>query len=355
MVSNREYIERFFNRSYEKSVEVLMLSDKNFMMPKEKVHEYVKRLLAIPYIEYIDYIKENQGVIEDDQLTQSSSFAACSIEMCKSLELHGNLGMGFVEIGKLFPQYVKVKNESAFRKYGENQIKTSAQLGLTFEYYGYWYLSSLGYIYNELDVQIQNSLLARTILRIPLYHNVIIRLLYEIVDMSDYLHSLSNSTKGRRIGSILKMINICLAECRKDNIRYNDLFYPTYTANTKTLKMNRQLGTMQYEEPSVLFSDHQQTNNSINNISTTKLIPPGSVLTDVKEDNEVCELVHNIMKLYEEITIIKIVAECQKVYQERYYSMSSNDWIHLIGDYVRRVTLQSSLKDDEVFKYMKVG
>lgn len=355
MVSNREYIEWFFKRSYEKSVEVFMLSDKKYMMPKEKVHEYVYRLLAIPYIEFIDYIKENEGVIEDDQLTQSSSFAACSIEMCKALDLHGNPGMSFVEIGQLFPQYVKVKNESAFRKYGENQIKTSTQLGLTFEYYGYWYLSCLGYIYSELDEQAQNSLLARTILRIPLYHNVIIRLLYEIVDMSDYLHSLSNSTKGRRIGSILKMINICLAECRKEKIKYYDLFYPTYTANTKTLKMNRQFGTMQYETPSIEFSDYQEIKHPIKNNTTAELIPPASILSDVTADDEVREFINNMMKLYKEITIMRIVAECQKEYQERYYNMDGNDWLHLIGDYVRRVTSQPTLKDDEVFKSMKAG
>lgn len=355
MVSNRECIEWFFKRSYEKSVEVFMLSDKNYMMPKEKVHEYVNRLLSIPYIEFIDYIKENEGFVEDDQLTQSSSFAACSIEMCKALENQGNPGMSFVEIGQLFPQNVKVKNDAAFRKYGENQIKTSTQLGLTFEYYGYWYLSCLGYIYNDLDEQQQNSLLARTIIRIPLYHNVIIRLLNEIVDISDYMISLSNSTKGRRIGSILKMINICLAECRKENIRYNDLFYPTYTANSKTLKMNRQFGTMQNDEPAIGFSDYLQLKSQVKNNTEAKLVPSGSTLSDVTADYEVCKLIHYLMKINDKITILKIVAECQKEYQERYYSMNGNDWLHLIGDYVRKVTLKPSLKDDEVFRYMVAG
>ena len=54
MISNREYIELFITRSLEKSVDDLMLSDKNFLIPKNKIHEYVENVLSIPYIEYID-------------------------------------------------------------------------------------------------------------------------------------------------------------------------------------------------------------------------------------------------------------------------------------------------------------
>ena len=104
MISNREYIELFITRSLEKSVDDLMLSDKNFLIPKNKIHEYVENVLSIPYIEYIDYIRHNKGSISDDQLTQSSSFSACTSDMCRAIEWQGNLGMHFVEIGQLFPQ-----------------------------------------------------------------------------------------------------------------------------------------------------------------------------------------------------------------------------------------------------------
>ena len=149
MTLNREYITRFMTRSFEKSVDYYMLADKSYVIPKQKVHDYINRVLSIPYSEFIDYIKDNKGVIEDDQLTQSSNFAACSSEMCDAMEVKGNLGMRFVDIGQLFPQYIKQRNETAFRKYGENQVKTSAQLGLTFEYYEYWYLTCVGYVYNN--------------------------------------------------------------------------------------------------------------------------------------------------------------------------------------------------------------
>lgn len=262
---NYDYIENFVTRSLEKRVDNLMLADKNYIVPKQEVHNYIARVLNIPYSEFIEYVKTHRGIVEDNQLTQSSNFAACSSEMCKVLESHGNPGMNFVEIGQHFPQYIKQNNEGAFRKYGENQVKTSAQLGLTFQYYDLWYLTCVGYVYNNFDEQQQMSLLARSILRTPLYHHIIVRLLEEVVDLSDYMYSLSNSTKGRRVGSILKMINICLAECRREKIKYNDLFYPTYTVQTKTLKMNRQFGTIQYDEPSSIFSESLQTKHPINN------------------------------------------------------------------------------------------
>ena len=127
-----EYIARFMTRSFEKSVDFYMLSDKSYVIPKQKVKDYIFKVLSIPYYEFIEYVKENKGIVEDDQLTQSSNFAACSSEMRQVIESQGNLGMRFVDIGQQFPQYIKQKNETAYRKYGENQVKTAAQLGLAF-------------------------------------------------------------------------------------------------------------------------------------------------------------------------------------------------------------------------------
>ena len=239
----REYIIRFMTRSFEKSIDYYMLADKNYVIPKQKVHNYIGRVLSIPYSEFIDYIKENRGIIDDDQLTQSSNFAACSTEMCAAIEYKGNPGLKFVEIGQLFPQYIKQKNETAFRKYGENQVKTSTQLGLTFEYYEYWYLTCIGYVYNELNQQQKESLLARTILRIPLYQNMILRLLKGDVYLTDYMKQIAPSTQGRRTGSIMRLLDFCLAECKNEGIRYHDLYYPVYVAKTKTIRIAQMQGT----------------------------------------------------------------------------------------------------------------
>ncbi|MBR4729796.1 MAG: type I restriction endonuclease subunit R [Prevotella sp.] len=86
-----------------------------------------------------------------------------------------------------------------------------------------------------------------------------------------------------------------------------------------------------------------------------RLIPEGSMLYDVEADENVRRLVHNMMELYEGTTILKIVVECQKEYQEKYFSMKSNDWRHLLRDYVRKVTERPDLQEEEVFRYSMTG
>ena len=86
-----------------------------------------------------------------------------------------------------------------------------------------------------------------------------------------------------------------------------------------------------------------------------QMVPQGSMLEDVEADDDVRRLVHNMMELYEGTTIMNIVVECQKEYQERYFSMKTNDWRHLLRDYVRKVTERPELQEDEVFRYVMAG
>lgn len=355
MNSNLDYITRFMTRSFEKSVDYYMLADKNYVIPKQKVHDYISHVLSISYSEFIDYVKENKGIVEDDQLTQSSSFAACSTEMCAAIEAKGNPGMKFVDIGQLFPQYVKVKNDAAYRKYGENQIKTSTQLGLTFEYYGCWYLTCVGYIYNELEMQQQKSLLARTILRTPLYQHVLLELLERDVDLTEYMQSLSDSTKGRRSGSILRMINICLDECRKNGISYHNLFSPKYSATEKKLIMAIQEGYDRNSQTQEIDFSRVDNANQRYHADAQTIKPRGSMIYNVADDEGVRVLVHNMMELYGGTTIMSIALECQKKFQQRYFSMKTSDWCHLLCDYVRKVTERPNLHEEEVFRYVMAG
>ena len=79
------------------------------------------------------------------------------------------------------------------------------------------------------------------------------------------------------------------------------------------------------------------------------------MLKDIEVDDDVRRLVHNMMELYEGTTIMNIVLECQKEYQQKYFSMKTNDWRHLIRDYVRKVTERSDLQDEEVFRFVMAG
>ena len=82
-----------------------------------------------------------------------------------------------------------------------------------------------------------------------------------------------------------------------------------------------------------------------------RLKPQGSMLDCVLDDNEVEVLVNNLMNIKDGTTILEIVVECQKEFQERYFSMNANEWRHLIGDYVRNITKRWDLKDNEKFTF----
>lgn len=86
-----------------------------------------------------------------------------------------------------------------------------------------------------------------------------------------------------------------------------------------------------------------------------RLKPASSLLDDVEKDDNVRRLVHNMMGLDEGTTIMQIVVECQKEFQERYFSMGGNDWRHLIRDYVRMVTERPELQETEVFRFSMAG
>ena len=83
--------------------------------------------------------------------------------------------------------------------------------------------------------------------------------------------------------------------------------------------------------------------------------PVSRMLTDVEKDEDVRRLVHNMMGLDEGTTIMQIVVECQKEFQERYFSMTGNEWRHLIRDYVREVTENPQLQETEVFRFVMAG
>ena len=101
-------------------------------------------------------------------------------------------------------------------------------------------------------------------------------------------------------------------------------------------------------------AEHEQARPKVK-AQEIRMIPKGSMLEDVEDDAEVRQLIHNMMELYEGTTILNIVVECQKEYQERYFSMKGNDWRLLIRDYVRKVTERPELQEEEVFRFMMTG
>lgn len=219
-MTTEDILELFFSRNYEKQLNKMMLEDREYSVPKDGVFSYVVEVIGVPYEEYIKYITNHlpSKNIESRNLTQSSSFVSCEIDMVRALLSVDNPGLTAMEVGELFPEKVGKPNRVSLTKYGENQSKTAEQLGLTFEYYKHWYLNCIGYVYEELNGSERQSLLARTLLRDPLYHRIIADLQYQDVDLVTYMAALSDETKLRRYESIATLVDICVRECRVNGI-----------------------------------------------------------------------------------------------------------------------------------------
>ncbi len=180
---------------------------------------YVKSIIDIPYEEFLYFIISwDYPPISPEDMTQSSSFSASEIEMCTILSDNDNPGFSFEEIGRLFPQYCKSQTEYALRKYGENQIKTSKQLGLVFQYYSSWYLSCFGYVYKKLDDGDRAAFIARSILRDSFYGTIIRDLLTRDVTINNYFQGLSPSTIHRRSPGIMRILKFAINAANKEKI-----------------------------------------------------------------------------------------------------------------------------------------
>ena len=231
-MDSSELIELFYNRAYEKFVNKQILDDKNYLVPRQQLTNYVHELTKIPYIDFIQYIRISgvERKVEASDITQFSSFSACELEMCNALIWANNPGCQYVDIGRLFPNNIISRSDSSYRRYGESHIKSATQLGLTFEYYNYWYLSCLGYIYPDLEEDVRVQLLARTITRNRLYKQLLFDIMEHDVNPETYIDILPEYMMRKSLRSVCTFLDICINACKNENLKTHALIksYETF-------------------------------------------------------------------------------------------------------------------------------
>lgn len=113
--------------------------------------------------------------------------------------------LSYTQIG--FMLRTKPRKDGADTKYGENQSKTAAQMGLCSIKNARIYPSSFGVAYCKLDKATQMTLLPKLILFIPyIYNQFAINAKYE--DIIASVSFLSQSTQKRRLTNIWYLINL---------------------------------------------------------------------------------------------------------------------------------------------------
>ena len=217
-------IQDFYSRKFEtESTKILLETPSLFSV--EAMERYVYKLMQYKLDEYIHYLHFNPNKIEitSKDITQLSSIEDCTINMCRVMLSRINCGLSFPEIAsELHVDDSYKDNLVALMKYGENQVKTAAQLGLCVFWNDLWYLSSVGYIFLNLPENVQNKYLSINLLRDPFYSKVIISLCQKDTCLQDFMQILSESTQKRRASSCKRVMEFFYRQCNEENVKiYN--------------------------------------------------------------------------------------------------------------------------------------
>lgn len=163
-------------------------------------------LLNVECEEIIRVIK-NIGLIFEishGDVPQFSSLEDCVYKVPPLVKDCGIENLTFTQLG--FMLRTKPRKDSADMKYGENQSKTAAQMGLCSIKHARIYPSYLGVAFCKLDKETQMKLLPKLILFIPyIFNQYSISAKYE--DIIDSVSFLSHSTQKRRLTNIWSLIN----------------------------------------------------------------------------------------------------------------------------------------------------
>lgn len=209
-----ETLKLFFNKKFEIEINEKMMY-KSYKLDYLSVLSYINNLINIEYDDFIEYILKNYDVqyLTSDDVLQYSDLYDATINICSKFKANGDSGFRFVEIGKMLENDGIVREEGAYRKYGENHSKTGENIDLLQKIDFTYYLSCLGVVLDLLNDAQQEELINRLLLR----NKLVRRLIYKSIVYNDSSYSfecvfLKKSTMNRRKSNIKKLIKK-VAEC----------------------------------------------------------------------------------------------------------------------------------------------
>lgn len=218
-------IEDFFSMKFEIESTNLLLNNKLYFS-EDAVEDYIIQIQQYPLNEYIQYLIDHpiNDEITSKDITQLSSIDDCTINMCKIVKAAGNPGMSLTELATALHADENYKdNAVALTKYGENQVKTAAQLKLAVYQNDLWYLTAVGYVFCNLEDKVQKKFLAITLLRDPFYSKIILSLIKQDTNLRDFMSILSESTQIRRCSSCMRVLTYFVNQCSKEGILLHNL------------------------------------------------------------------------------------------------------------------------------------
>ena len=218
-------IQDFFSKRFETESTNLLLADCSYFS-SEAMEDYMSQIADYRLDDFISYMNNHpiSSEITSRDITQLSSIEDCTTNMCSVMLSNDNSGLTLTEIARgLHADNNYKDNLVALTKYGENQVKTAAQLSLCIYKDELWFLTSVGYIFLNLNENIQNKYLAITLLRDPFYSKVISSLCDEDTCLTDFMGILSLSTQKRRSSSCARVMSFFFKQCIKEGVEIHKL------------------------------------------------------------------------------------------------------------------------------------
>ena len=216
-------IEDFFSKKFENESTNILLENPTYFS-EAMMEYYVCQLINFSMEEYISYLIDhpNQSEITTRDITQLSSIDDCTSNMCKIMRKNRNKGLTLTEIATELHANDNYKdNAVALTKYGENQVKTACQMGLTIYKEDLWYLTGVGFVINNLPEDVREKYFAINLLRDPFYSKIILSLFEKETNLRDFMGILSESTQKRRSSSCQKVLAFFIKQCQAENITIN--------------------------------------------------------------------------------------------------------------------------------------
>lgn len=207
--------ELFLSSFYSSATENLL--NKKFYNREDNyedlILEYVRNVISIPLSDYLDYLLRNpqNTYVTSEHITQCSHIELCHIELCEAFKRAEYRGLSLCEIGQYLHNDGVVRAKGTEAKYGEN-VKGAKQFGLAYCREGKWFLSAVGSVFHKLNEHDRLALLARCLLREPLYSQIMTEAVSKEVYLEDYMCVLTESTIIRRTPCVMAFCNIIVKQ-----------------------------------------------------------------------------------------------------------------------------------------------
>ena len=200
LILNRDSIlyRRYTNEEFHK-IDQHLIEDILSLSTKSIVKSLIKENLDQLY----------QLRILKSDVPQFSNFDNTNSALISILSSNPNNGYTYDDIGELLLDCDK--NQTAYKKYGENHAKMGELFGLTYIDRKIFphrvYVTNVAMHYNELDNCLKSMLLVRTILSSNLFKILFLKSFVDEVNVVEELKILSFSTMKRRVSNVRTILD----------------------------------------------------------------------------------------------------------------------------------------------------